>query len=162
MCNGSGPVLGLEIEVNACLAPLCSVDGCHVMTVEGIGTSAEPHPVQQRIAEMHGSQCLDGKAISHPVLKGGDDGNHAKTSYFRGESHVDSCDGESDKGETSRFRPRSGSDVSEIGCGSRCGFCTPGIVMSLYSTLQNCQKPTLQQVEASFDGNLCRWGCVGD
>ena len=81
--------------VNACLAPLCSVDGCHVMTVEGIGTTTEPHAVQRRIAEQHGSQC---------------------------------------------------------------GFCTPGIVMALYSTLQSSRTPTLKEIEKSFDGNLCRRG----
>lgn len=44
-------------SVNACLAPLVSVDGKHVITVEGIGDSSNPHPVQERIAKMHGSQC---------------------------------------------------------------------------------------------------------
>ncbi|CAM9133456.1 unnamed protein product, partial [Ascophyllum nodosum] len=45
-------------SVNACLAPLCSVDWCHVTTVEGIGSTRQGlHPVQKRIAEMHGSQC---------------------------------------------------------------------------------------------------------
>lgn len=82
--------------VNACLAPLCSVDGCSVTTVEGIGTTREPHPVQQRIAELHGSQC---------------------------------------------------------------GFCTPGIVMALYSTLRRNPQPTLADIESAFDGNLCR--CTG-
>eukprot|EP00752_Nemacystus_decipiens_P001721 g1664.t1 len=44
--------------VNACLAPVCSVDWCHVTTVEGVGTMRQGlHPVQRRIAEMHGSQC---------------------------------------------------------------------------------------------------------
>ncbi|CBJ27195.1 conserved unknown protein [Ectocarpus siliculosus] len=44
--------------VNACLAPVCSVDWCHVTTVEGVGTMRQGlHPVQKRIAEMHGSQC---------------------------------------------------------------------------------------------------------
>eukprot|EP00752_Nemacystus_decipiens_P001718 g1661.t2 len=44
--------------VNACLAPVCSVDWCHVTTVEGVGTMRKGlHPVQKRIAEMHGSQC---------------------------------------------------------------------------------------------------------
>jgi xanthine dehydrogenase iron-sulfur cluster and FAD-binding subunit A len=44
--------------VNACLAPLCSVDSCHVTTVEGVGSLRKGlHPVQQRIAAMHGSQC---------------------------------------------------------------------------------------------------------
>lgn len=44
-------------SVNACLAPLVSVDGKHVITVEGIGNSKRPHPVQERIALLHGSQC---------------------------------------------------------------------------------------------------------
>ncbi|KAF8469090.1 Molybdopterin-binding domain of aldehyde dehydrogenase-domain-containing protein [Kalaharituber pfeilii] len=44
-------------SVNACLAPLISVDGKHVITVEGIGNSKNPHPVQERIAKWHGSQC---------------------------------------------------------------------------------------------------------
>ncbi|CAN0366825.1 unnamed protein product, partial [Ectocarpus sp. 13 AM-2016] len=36
----------------------CSVDWCHVTTVEGVGTMRQGlHPVQKRIAEMHGSQC---------------------------------------------------------------------------------------------------------
>lgn len=44
-------------SVNACLAPLVSVDGKHVITVEGIGDVKSPHPVQQRIAVGNGSQC---------------------------------------------------------------------------------------------------------
>ena len=44
-------------SVNACLAPLVSVDGKHVITVEGIGNSETPHPIQERIAKLHGSQC---------------------------------------------------------------------------------------------------------
>lgn len=44
-------------SVNACLAPLVSVDGKHVITVEGIGNVKNPHPVQERIAKSNGSQC---------------------------------------------------------------------------------------------------------
>lgn len=44
-------------SVNACLAPLVSVDGKHVITVEGIGKVGKPHPVQERIAKGNGSQC---------------------------------------------------------------------------------------------------------
>lgn len=44
-------------SVNACLAPLVSVDGKHVITVEGIGNVKEPHPAQERIAKSSGSQC---------------------------------------------------------------------------------------------------------
>jgi xanthine dehydrogenase/oxidase len=44
-------------SVNACLAPLVSVDGKHVITVEGIGSVKRPHPTQERLAKSHGSQC---------------------------------------------------------------------------------------------------------
>ena len=44
-------------SVNACLAPLISVDGKHVITVEGIGNVKNPHPAQERIAIGSGSQC---------------------------------------------------------------------------------------------------------
>ncbi|CAG8554989.1 8697_t:CDS:10 [Dentiscutata erythropus] len=83
-------------SVNACLAPLCSVDGKHVITIEGIGDVENPHPVQERIALLHGSQC---------------------------------------------------------------GFCTPGIAMSLYSLLRNNPNPSEKEIEECFDGNLCR--CTG-
>jgi xanthine dehydrogenase/oxidase len=83
-------------SVNACLAPLASVDGKHVITVEGIGSTASPHAVQARMARGNGSQC---------------------------------------------------------------GFCTPGIVMSLYALVRNNPAPSEEEVEEAFDGNLCR--CTG-
>ncbi|KAL6357456.1 hypothetical protein LRP88_07623 [Fusarium phalaenopsidis] len=83
-------------SVNACLAPLVSLDGKHVITVEGIGNTQRPHPAQERIAKSNGSQC---------------------------------------------------------------GFCTPGIVMSLYALLRNNNSPSKDDVEEAFDGNLCR--CTG-
>ncbi|KAL2840748.1 Molybdopterin-binding domain of aldehyde dehydrogenase-domain-containing protein [Aspergillus pseudodeflectus] len=83
-------------SVNACIAPLVSIDGKHVITVEGIGNVKNPHAVQQRLA---------------------------------------------------------------IGNGSQCGFCTPGIVMSLYALLRNDPQPSEHAVEEAFDGNLCR--CTG-
>ncbi|KAF9163837.1 hypothetical protein DFQ27_002984 [Actinomortierella ambigua] len=85
-----------HLNVNACLTPLCSVDGKHVITIEGLGNHKNPHPVQERIALCYGSQC---------------------------------------------------------------GFCTPGIAMSLYALLRNNNSPTEHEVEESFDGNLCR--CTG-
>ncbi|KAG6902926.1 hypothetical protein C0995_009317 [Termitomyces sp. Mi166 len=46
-----------HLAVNACLAPLVSVDGKHVITVEGLGDSDNPHPLQERMWKMSGSQC---------------------------------------------------------------------------------------------------------
>ncbi|EOD25420.1 hypothetical protein EMIHUDRAFT_469173 [Emiliania huxleyi CCMP1516] len=45
--------------VNACLMPVCAADWCMVTTVEGIGSSrrGEVHPIQERLAALHGSQC---------------------------------------------------------------------------------------------------------
>lgn len=46
------------MAVNACLCPVVGVHGCSVITVEGIGnTKTRLHPVQERIAKSHGSQC---------------------------------------------------------------------------------------------------------
>ncbi|CAF5137601.1 unnamed protein product, partial [Rotaria magnacalcarata] len=86
--------------INACLAPLCSVDGCHVITVEGLGSvnKSNIHPIQSRLTELFGSQC---------------------------------------------------------------GFCTPGMIMSLYGTITTAKtpQPTMQDIEEALDGNLCR--CTG-
>jgi len=44
--------------VNACITPVCAMEGCHVVTVEGIGNSKIGlHPVQKRLSDKHGSQC---------------------------------------------------------------------------------------------------------
>lgn len=43
--------------------------------------------------------------------------------------------------------------------GSQCGFCTPGIVMSMYALLRNMPTPTMHDMEIAFQGNLCR--CTG-
>ena len=43
--------------------------------------------------------------------------------------------------------------------GSQCGFCTPGIVMSMYGMYKNKTKPTNHNIEKSLAGNLCR--CTG-
>lgn len=85
------------MPVNACLAPVCSMHGLVVTTVEGIGsTKTRLHAVQERIAKAHGSQC---------------------------------------------------------------GFCTPGIVMSMYTLLRNIPTPRMSDLEIAFQGNLCR--CTG-
>jgi hypothetical protein len=86
-----------HLAVNACLAPLASMDGCAVTTVEGIGSiRAGVHPLQRRVAELHGSQC---------------------------------------------------------------GFCTPGIVMAMYTLFRQHPDAAAEFIEENMDGNLCR--CTG-
>jgi carbon-monoxide dehydrogenase small subunit len=42
--------------------------------------------------------------------------------------------------------------------GVQCGFCTPGMVMSLTDLLQRHPKPDERQVREWLDGNMCRCG----
>ncbi|CEL96661.1 unnamed protein product [Vitrella brassicaformis CCMP3155] len=44
-------------SINACLAPICSLHGTAVTTVEGICSEKALHPVQQALSDSHGSQC---------------------------------------------------------------------------------------------------------
>jgi xanthine dehydrogenase iron-sulfur cluster and FAD-binding subunit A len=57
--------------VNACLMPALAADGCHVTTVEGVGTvkGDNLHPVQQAMVDMHGSQC--GEYVKGFLSRGG-------------------------------------------------------------------------------------------
>ena len=43
--------------------------------------------------------------------------------------------------------------------GSQCGFCSPGIVMSLYALWMNNPNADRQMIERALQGNLCR--CTG-
>ncbi|MFZ4414825.1 MAG: 2Fe-2S iron-sulfur cluster-binding protein, partial [Bacteroidales bacterium] len=43
--------------------------------------------------------------------------------------------------------------------GSQCGYCTPGIVMSLFALFKNHHLPENKVIEDSLTGNLCR--CTG-
>ncbi|KAL3940381.1 MAG: hypothetical protein SGBAC_005084 [Bacillariaceae sp.] len=85
-----------HLAVNACLMPALAADGCHVTTVEGIGSvKGGLHPVQKAMTDLHGSQC---------------------------------------------------------------GFCTPGIIVAIYS-LFAVDHPSAKHIEEHLDGNLCR--CTG-
>ncbi|XP_030847335.1 xanthine dehydrogenase/oxidase isoform X1 [Strongylocentrotus purpuratus] len=43
--------------------------------------------------------------------------------------------------------------------GSQCGFCSPGMVMSMYTLLRNNPKPQVKDILRHLEGNLCR--CTG-
>jgi carbon-monoxide dehydrogenase small subunit len=41
----------------------------------------------------------------------------------------------------------------------QCGFCTPGMIMTAKSLLDENRRPTEEQVKAYMNGNICR--CTG-
>ncbi len=61
------------------------------------------------------------------------------------------------KGKDGSLHPVQQAMVDEHG--SQCGFCTPGIVMSLYALWMRNETPQPGEIERSLQGNLCR--CTG-
>ena len=43
--------------------------------------------------------------------------------------------------------------------GLQCGFCTPGMIMTLYQALERNPRPTDQEIRRGIAGNICR--CTG-
>uniref|UniRef100_A0A803T802 Xanthine dehydrogenase n=1 Tax=Anolis carolinensis TaxID=28377 RepID=A0A803T802_ANOCA len=44
--------------------------------------------------------------------------------------------------------------------GSQCGFCTPGIVMSMYTLLRNQPEPKMEEIEDAFQGENCLYDLI--
>lgn len=45
------------VPVNSCVALVAQLDGCHIITIEGVAEDGELHEVQRAVVENHGSQC---------------------------------------------------------------------------------------------------------
>ena len=44
--------------LSQCVTPVLSCDGWHIVTIEGLGSTKEGlHPIQERLAAFHGTQC---------------------------------------------------------------------------------------------------------
>ncbi|VAW21254.1 Xanthine dehydrogenase iron-sulfur subunit / Xanthine dehydrogenase, FAD binding subunit, partial [hydrothermal vent metagenome] len=61
------------------------------------------------------------------------------------------------KGQNGALHPVQAAMVEQHG--SQCGFCTPGIVMSLYGLWMNNPTASQTDIETALQGNLCR--CTG-
>ena len=82
--------------VRSCLMFAVQADGHEIITVEGLGTPEDLHPLQEAFWEAHGVQC---------------------------------------------------------------GFCTPGILMTLLPFLESNPDPDESEIRHAISGNLCR--CTG-
>ncbi len=93
---GACTVLVNGLSVRSCLTFAVQCDGAQIMTVEGLGSIGNLHPIQAAFWEKHGLQC---------------------------------------------------------------GFCTPGILMTVVEFLKLNPDPTRDEVAEAISGNLCR--CTG-
>lgn len=41
----------------------------------------------------------------------------------------------------------------------QCGYCSPGMILTLHAFLKKNQRPTREQISEAIVGNLCRCGC---
>ena len=137
-----------HLAINACLAPLLSVEGKHVSR-GSVPFRTVPYPHRHKCSASRGGVL---PPRPPPVARLTDRG---------------------------ALPPPQVIPVKEIGSsdnppplqerlwklnGSQCGFCTPGIVMSIYALLRNAAykgQLTVEDVEleGALDGNLCR--CTG-
>ena len=68
---GACSVLVDGIEARACVVPVGGVEGRHVTTLEGLGSTARPHPVQQAFIDCQAAQCgycLNGMIVATVAL----------------------------------------------------------------------------------------------
>jgi nicotinate dehydrogenase subunit A len=68
---GACSVLVDGIEARACVIPVGGVEGRHVTTLEGLGSAAQPHPVQQAFIACQAAQCgycLNGMIVATVAL----------------------------------------------------------------------------------------------
>ena len=98
-CNrgecGSCTVILDGVAVYSCTVLAVEAAGKEVLTIEGLGSEKELHPLQQAF-------------IEHDALQ--------------------------------------------------CGYCTPGMILSVEALLQKNPQPTSDEVRCAIDGNLCRCG----
>ncbi len=63
---GACTVLMNGHAVRSCVTPVSEVNHAEILTLEGLGTSAEPHPIQQAFIDEEAAQC--GFCLSGVIL----------------------------------------------------------------------------------------------
>jgi nicotinate dehydrogenase subunit A len=63
---GACTVLARGAAVRSCVTPVSSVQGAEIVTLEGLGTPEQPHPIQQAFIDEQAAQC--GFCLSGVIL----------------------------------------------------------------------------------------------
>ena len=67
---------------------------------------------------------------------------------------VETIEGEATQGELSSIQEAFGRHFAV-----QCGYCTPGMIMSVRRLLEDNPRPTVEEIREGIEGNLCR--CTG-
>lgn len=144
---------------NACLIPVCALDGMAVTTIEGTGGACRPVP------ESLAHQTLNSRSgappdYTPPVIA---EAAEAAAEIARATREPSGGDpGENGGAEntgTGACRMNPFAYRLAANNGTQCGFCTPGFVMNMTEYLANRPDATKADIEHALDGNLCR--CTG-
>jgi carbon-monoxide dehydrogenase small subunit len=120
----------------------------------------EPSEMLMDLLRRHGlvgtkNGCSDGACGSCSVILDGRSVNACITFAFQiHERELWSIEG---LGDFDNPHPFQKAMVEEAGI--QCGFCIPGIIMSVKALLDEIPQPTDEQIRENLDGNFCR--CTG-
>ncbi|XP_035789869.1 xanthine dehydrogenase/oxidase-like [Anopheles albimanus] len=143
--NGSTDGIPVDTSLNTFIRDRAHLKGTKFMCREGgcgacVVTLSGLHPVTRKRATWAANSCLVSVFSCHELDVRTVEGIGGKR---RGSYHP--------------LQQR----LAEAG-GSQCGYCSPGMVMTMYGLLASNRgdgPPTEAQIEAAFDGNVCR--CTG-
>ena len=99
--------------------------------------------------------CGEGECGACTVIMDGRVVNSCLVMAFQADgSNITTIEGISDKDELHPIQ-KAFLDKGAV----QCGFCTPGMVLSAKSLLDNNENPTREEIREGISGNLCR--CTG-
>lgn len=160
-------------SINSCLRPVCSLGGLSITTIEGTGTVGSP-----KVEFMNFAPTFSRGGGTHLKAEPSPEWieTYEKLQVFREKKKAEARKILEAKGHTHQVRLKSQPAPTQktedqhegmnpvahrlaINNGTQCGYCTTGFVMNMSAFLAAKPKPTKQEIEDIFDGNICR--CTG-
>jgi carbon-monoxide dehydrogenase small subunit len=99
--------------------------------------------------------CSEGECGACSIIMDGEVVNSCLVMAFQAEnSHIITIEGLEENGEVHPIQ-QAFIDVGAV----QCGYCTPGMIMSVKALLDKNPNPTREEIREGVSGNLCR--CTG-